>query len=177
MAASREVIKRRALSWLKQLFAFVLALLLVSLAVDWYRAPTVPAGAAAMPLQPIGAKQAQTLQEYSSDQVLVLYFWGSWCGICRHTSPAIEKLRQDGVPVVGVAMNSGSDADIGNYLRRNGWHFASVNDADGHLSRQWGVHVTPTIVLVRNGKVRHSTTGLAAYPTLKARIWLANLLP
>lgn len=168
--------KKKLIRYTRSVLTFLLTLLLVSTAADWYRAPAVPADAAALPLQAVGTAQTHTLQQYSQDKVLVLYFWGSWCGVCRHTSPAVEKLRQDGIPVLGVALRSGSDADIRRYLQQHGWHFDSVNDADGSLSRLWQVRVTPTIVLVRNGKVRHSTTGIAAYPTLKLRVWLAGLL-
>ena len=57
-----------------------------------------------------------------------------------------------------------------------GYTFPAVNDDNGAWSQQWGVKVTPTIVLIKNGKVLHSTTGLASYWTLKTRIALVNAL-
>ena len=62
------------------------------------------------------------------------------------------------------------------YLQQQGYTFPAVNDDDGVLAQQWGVKVTPTIVLIKNGKVLHSTTGLASYWTLKTRIALVNAL-
>ena len=88
----------------------------------------------------------------------------------------MDKLARNGVPVVGVALQSGSDEEVRGYLKTHGWQFDTVNDASGGWTQQWQVQVTPTIVLVKNGRVRHSTTGLASYWGLHARIALLDAL-
>ena len=75
-----------------------------------------------------------------------------------------------------MALRSGSDEEVKAYLQTHGWQFDTVNDADGAWSGQWQVRVTPTIVLVKNGRVRHSTTGLSGYWGLRTRIGLLDLL-
>ena len=154
---------------LKQGVQLLLVVALVSALADWWRSPKVPADAAQMRLP----ESAQTLAQASQNDTVVLYFWATWCGICRHTSPALEKLHQDGVKVVGIALQSGSDADIGRYLAGHGWHFDTVNDS-GTLARQWQVRAVPTVVLVRTGRIVHSTSGIASYYGLKSRIRLAD---
>ena len=114
----------------------VATFIIVSLVLDWWRAPNVPPEAAALPLQTIQGRQI-TLAEVGGDRTAVLYFWGSWCGICRHTSPAVDKLSRQGIPVIGVALRSGSDEEVGAYLKTHGWQFDTVNDADGTWSGQW----------------------------------------
>ena len=168
-------IRQRLFSFLRQAAAMAAAFVVISLLLDWYRAPAVPPQAAALPLHTLQGRQT-TLSELSGGRTTVLYFWGSWCGICRHTSPAIDKLARNGVPVVGVALQSGSDEEVRGYLKTHGWQFDTVNDASGGWARQWQVQVTPTIVLVKNGRVRHSTTGLASYWGLRARIALLDAL-
>ncbi|RRD91005.1 protein disulfide oxidoreductase [Conchiformibius steedae] len=153
---------------LKQGVQLLLVVALVSALADWWRSPKVPADAAQMRLP----ESAQTLAQASQNDTVVLYFWATWCGICRHTSPALEKLHQDGVKVVGIALQSGSDAEVQRYLREHNWHFATLNDSHGEWSRRWKIRATPTIVFVRGGKVRHSTSGMASYWGLKAR-WAA----
>ena len=71
-------------------------------------------------------------------------------------------------------MRSGSLKDVQNYMQRNQLQFDTINDEKGTLSQQWAVRVTPTIVLIKNGKVVHSTTGLASYWGLRMRVALAN---
>ena len=173
--------RKKIIAWAKQATQMLLLLLAISLAVDALRAPKLPIQAAQtalpiVPRSPDAAPLTTTLQAASQNQTLLLYIWGAWCGICKHTSPVIQRLHDSGTPVLSVALRSGSDADIRAYLQQQGYTFPAVNDDNGAWSQQWGVKVTPTIVLIKNGKVLHSTTGLASYWTLKTRIALVNAL-
>lgn len=147
---------------------------IISVAVDYWRKPNAPMNAATAPFVTLKQSQPQTLAQLSQNQTVVLYFWGSWCGICQYTSPIINDLQKNGVPVLGVALRSGSLKDVQNYMQRNQLQFDTINDEKGTLSQQWAVRVTPTIVLIKNGKVVHSTTGLASYWGLRMRVALAN---
>ena len=173
--------RKKIIAWAKQAAQMLLLLLAISLAVDALRAPKLPIQAAQtalpiVPRSPDAAPLTTTLQAASQNQTLLLYIWGAWCGICKHTSPVIQRLHDSGTPVLSVALRSGSDDDIRAYLQQQGYTFPAVNDDNGAWSQQWGVKVTPTIVLIKNGKVLHSTTGLAGYWTLKTRIALVNAL-
>lgn len=173
--------RKKIIAWAKQATQMLLLLLAISLAVDALRAPKLPIQAAQttlpiVPRSPDAAPLTTTLQAASQNQTLLLYIWGAWCGVCKHTSPVIQRLHDDGTPVLSVALRSGSDDDIRAYLQQQGYTFPAVNDDNGAWSQQWGVKVTPTIVLIKNGKVLHSTTGLAGYWTLKTRIALVNAL-
>lgn len=167
---------QRLLRWLKRGGQFAVIMLLTSIVIDHFRRPHMPQGAANVPFVSLQQRTPQTLAQISQDQTVLLYFWGSWCGICRHTSPAVHALQQDGVRVIGVALQSGDDAAIAAYLQQHGWAFDTLNDANGQFSRHWGIKATPSIVLVRNGQAIHSTTGLASYWGLKTRIWAADWL-
>ena len=173
--------RKKIIAWAKQATQMLLLLLAISLAVDALRAPKLPIQAAQtalpiVPRSPDAAPLTTTLQAASQNQTLLLYIWGAWCGICKHTSPVSQRLHDSGTPVLSVALRSGSDDDIRAYLQQQGYTFPAVNDDNGAWSQQWGVKVTPTIVLIKNGKVLHSTTGLASYWTLKTRIALVNAL-
>ena len=173
--------RKKIIAWAKQATQMLLLLLAISLAVDALRAPKLPIQAVQtalpiVPRSPDAAPLTTTLQAASQNQTLLLYIWGAWCGICKHTSPVIQRLHDSGTPVLSVALRSGSDDDIRAYLQQQGYTFPAVNDDNGAWSQQWGVKVTPTIVLIKNGKVLHSTTGLASYWTLKTRIALVNAL-
>ena len=173
--------RKKIITWAKQATQMLLLLLAISLAVDALRAPKLPIQAAQtalpiVPRSPDAAPLTTTLQAASQNRTLLLYIWGAWCGVCKHTSPVIQRLHDDGTPVLSVALRSGSDDDIRAYLQQQGYTFPAVNDDNGAWSQQWGVKVTPTIVLIKNGKVLHSTTGLAGYWTLKTRIALVNAL-
>ena len=167
--------KPKLLKLLKQSAQILLMVAVISVGLDWLRRPNVSADAAAMSVPTTGAQQA-TLTQISRNQTAVLYFWGSWCGICKHTSPAVQRLHDHGTPVIGIALQSGSEAEVSDYMQKQGLNFANKNDPQGETARQWGIKVTPTIVLVKNGQIVHSTTGIASYWGLAARIWLADKL-
>ncbi|MDO5639112.1 MAG: protein disulfide oxidoreductase [Neisseria sp.] len=159
--------------WVTQLVQTVVVVAVVAVAIDWWRKPVQPVAFATTTLQTLDGKSV-TLTELSRNRPVIVYFWGSWCGICRYTSPVAERLHQNGIPVLGVALQSGSAAEVGAYMQAHGLHFDNVNDADGRISRQWQVAVTPTIAVVKDGKMIHHTTGLSSYWGLRSRIWLAD---
>ncbi|MFU2047596.1 hypothetical protein [Avibacterium gallinarum] len=49
----------------------------------------------------------------------------------------------------------------------------TVNDPQGTLSAQWHIQVTPSIIIIKNGKIVHITTGLSSPWGLKLRLWLS----
>ena len=167
--------KSKLFKLLKQAAQILLIVAAVGFGADWLRRPDVPADAAQMAV-PAADGQTATLAQISAGRTAVLYFWGSWCGICKHTSPAVQRLHENGTAVVGVALRSGSEAEVRGYMRRQGLDFATAGDPQGDIARRWGVRVTPTIVLVKNGRIVHSTTGIASYWGLAARVWLADRL-
>lgn len=166
--------KKKLLSGIKFAVQTALVFLSVSLFLDWVRKPDEPAGAAGRPLTLLSG-QRLTLGQFSRDRTVLVYFWGSWCGVCRYQSPIIDDLAADGVPVVGVAVRSGSVSEVAAYMEKRGLGFPTVNDEDGSLSGAWRIMATPTVVLVRNGKMVHYTTGISSYWGLRARIFQADV--
>ena len=75
---------------------------------------------------------------------------------------------------MSIALQSGSDEEVRAYMDKQGLDFDTANDADGALSSRWKIAATPTVVLVKNGKMIHSTTGLSSYWGLRGRLWLAD---
>lgn len=166
--------RRPMVKWGLKIAQLLLVVAVLSVLVDYWRAPVAPVQAVFTAFQTEKQPAPVSLAQLSRERTLVLYFWGSWCGICRHTSPVIQRLHEDGVPVLGVALRSGSRQEVCDYLQRHHWTFDTLNDEHGDWSQAWQVKVTPTIVLVRQGKVIHSTTGLASYWGLKLRVALAD---
>lgn len=168
--AKSSVIKR----FTKNLFVYGLLFIVLSLAVDWYRKPTEPAQFATNVLYDI-QQQPQIIAQLSHEKPMLLYFWGSWCNYCKFTSPAIQQFVEEHQPVLSVALKSGSDEEVKAYLAENGYTFPAINDQNGAFSKSWDIQATPTILIIKDGKVVSHTTGLTSYWGLKIRTWLANL--
>lgn len=148
----------------------LLLLLAVVIALDWYRAPDAQAVAETV----LVTTEGHSIRLHDDPRPTVLYVWAEWCGYCRHTSPSIERLQRSGQRVLTVAMQSGDDAQVHDYLRKQGWSFPVVNDPDGSISQALGVRVTPTIAIVSDGRMRLATSGWTSYWGLRARLWLAR---
>ncbi|MFZ7171438.1 protein disulfide oxidoreductase [Avibacterium avium] len=159
-------------SAVKNLLVFTLLFSAISFAMDYWRRPNAPENALQQTLLALNGESVQ-VAKLSKEKPVLLYFWGSWCSICSLTSPSIASLANDGVQVVSVALKSGNDQAVQDYLQQHQYNFLTVNDPQGLLSAQWHIQVTPSIIIIKNGKIVHTTTGLSSPWGLKLRLWLS----
>jgi len=75
------------------------------LLMDAWRAPHLPASFDSTPLQTLDGETV-TLAALSKDEPVLLYFWASWCGVCRFTTPEVARLRSEGENVMTIALRS-----------------------------------------------------------------------
>jgi len=86
-----------------------------------------------------------------SGSLLLVDFWASWCGPCRKTLPALDRLsRQYGPPdlkVLGVSLDAEPEA-VGRFLEGTPLGFQILRDPAGVLARDFQVASIPTAVLL-----------------------------
>ena len=87
----------------------------------------------------------------------------------RRTSPICRRRAA----TLTVALRSGDDTQVKHWLARKRLALPVVNDPAGTLSAQWQIGVTPTFVVVSQGKVVQSTTGWTQLLGMKLRLWWA----
>lgn len=104
----------------------------------------------------------------------IIYFWAEWCSVCRANRHVITSLAVD-EPVMSVAMQSGSDAEVNAYLKKEQITFPVINDQNGELSRHFHVNGVPFALIVdSSGRVRYVVRGYTTELGLRARLWLAS---
>lgn len=157
-------------SGLFALFKYSLLFIAIYSAVNWWRKPVPPAN----PELKYSSIYGETIdiENISQQQTVLIYFWGSWCGICRLTSPNIEALHQAGYPVISIAVQSGNAETVQQYLQQQHYHFPTINDEHGDIFADWQGKVTPSFVLLKNGKMEQGLTGFQPLWALKLRLWL-----
>ncbi|WP_145552152.1 protein disulfide oxidoreductase [Yersinia mollaretii] len=160
--------------WGKELAVLVLLLAVVSLGMAWLRSPQPPPEGADTAWQTL-AGETVSLQAMSQDKPLLIYFWATWCGVCKFTSPSVNQLVQEGENVLTVALRSGDAPQVERWLSKKGYQLPVVNDPNGQLSAQWQVGVTPTLVIIYQGKMVQHTSGWTSYWGMKLRLWWASL--
>ncbi|OAT31514.1 ScsD family copper-sensitivity suppressor [Buttiauxella brennerae ATCC 51605] len=156
--------------------ALVMAVIFITIVVlmDLWRAPKMPTSFDSTPFHTLDGQQV-TLQALSEERPLLLYFWASWCGVCRYTTPSVAQLVAEGENVMTIALRSGAPPEVNRWLEQKKVQLPVINDASGELSRNWQIGVTPTIVVLYKGEVVSSTTGWTTLWGMKLRLWWASL--
>lgn len=120
------------------------------------------------------AIDGRALSLTNAPRATLVYFWATWCPICRLEHGTIESIAGDH-PVITVAMQSGTDAELLRYMKEKDLKAPTLNDP-GELAGNWGVRATPTFFIVdRQNQVRFREVGLTSEWGLRLRLWYANL--
>lgn len=160
--------------WLREGIVLLLIAAAALLVMDQFRKPTLPATFASAPLQTIDGETVD-LAAMSQERPLLVYVWATWCAVCRYTTPAVADIAKEGGNVMSVALRSGDDATLTQWLARKKYELSIVNDEQGTLSRQWQIQVTPTLVVISKGEVKSVTTGFTSGWGMKLRLWWAGV--
>ncbi|WP_429179436.1 protein disulfide oxidoreductase [Aeromonas salmonicida] len=171
---AKPSLPHRLRRWGKEALWLLLFGVLISTALDFWRSPALPEGS---PLPTVTLQDGTTadLQAMSRDKPLLVYYWASWCAVCRFTTPTVEQLWQDGENVLTVALRSGNTQQLSKGMGKKGLTFPTHNDERGDLAARWQVSVTPSFLIVKDGKVVSTTTGWSSGLGLKLRLAWASL--
>lgn len=159
--------------WSKEALWLLLFALIISTVLDLWRSPALPEGSP-LPVLTLQDGTQADLQAMSRDRPLLVYYWASWCGVCRFTTPTVEQLWQEGENVLTVALRSGSDEPLRAGMAKKGLTFPTHNDESGDLAARWQVGVTPTFLVIKDGALVSSTTGWSSAWGLRLRLLWAS---
>ncbi len=161
--------------WGKEALWLLLFALILSTVLDLWRSPALPEGSP-LPVLTLQDGTRANLQAMSRGRPLLIYYWASWCAVCHFTTPAVEQLWQDGENVLTVALRSGDNTRLQQGMARKGLSFPTHNDEQGTLAARWQVNVTPSFLILKDGKVVSSTTGWSSRWGLQLRLLWASWL-
>jgi peroxiredoxin len=108
-------------------------------------------------------------------QVVLVNFWATWCPPCRVEMPGFERVYQqkknDGFVIVGLSADRTGAASVQRFLDERGITFP-IAMAPPRIARDYGgVRALPTSFLIdREGRVRHTVTGIFAEPALRMAV-------
>ena len=108
-------------------------------------------------------------------QPVLIQFWATWCPVCKAEQGSIESLAHDNPNVITVALWSGDNTAVQNYMRENALTFPVLNDTDGAIAAKWGVQGVPASFIVgTDGVIRFVEIGYTTGMGLRFRLWLAG---
>ena len=108
--------------------------------------------------------------ELVEDKPLVVHFWATWCPTCNLENSTIEKLSKE-YNVITVAVSSGTDEQIKEYMKENNFTFKVINDDTSTLANIFQVEAFPTTFIYnKNHELRFTEVGFTSYVGFKARL-------
>ena len=112
--------------------------------------------------------------DLNSTKPTLVYFWATWCPICKFQSPNIESLSKD-YQVITIASQSGSKEEIESYLKENKFSFKVIDDIYNDFAYKFNIKAYPTTLIYdKNGNLKFSDVGYTSQFSLKLKLWWAN---
>lgn len=101
---------------------------------------------------------------------IVIHFWATWCKVCKLEAENIERLSHK-YTVLTIAVNSGSNENIQNYLKERKLTFKVYNDLDGSWAKKFKVKAFPTTFIYNTkGVLKFTEVGYTTTAGLLARL-------
>ena len=145
-------------------------LILLTLAVVygvryWYLKPKYTAGESVAEVEHILIDGEPFLLSSLSGNYVLLHFWGSWCGPCRHENPQLVKLYHDfkdsrfkdaeGFRIVSMGVEN-SETSWKKAIEKDQlvWrhHIGQFDRFDSSMAKIFGVREIPTLYLLGPGQ-------------------------
>lgn len=104
--------------------------------------------------------QGVSSASFSDGQPRLLNFWASWCLPCIAEAPQLERLKEEGATIVGVAIRDRPE-DIADFLQQHGNPYAAVAADDiSAVQLALGSSGLPeTFVIDGRGNIRYQHIG------------------
>lgn len=105
------------------------------------------------------------------DQIVLLNFWGTWCGPCRREMPefqkAYEEWAESGFVILAIAYND-TEAAIRDFRDEFGLSFPLALDASGEINDSYAVQTRPSSYIIgRDGLIWTKHFGIMTEPQLR----------
>lgn len=92
------------------------------------------------------------LDDYKGQPVLI-FFWASWCSICKRTMPELQQVYEvyspQGFEILAVNPTNQNDVSLAiNYFETQGYTYTMLLDIQDAVASDYQLHAFPTSILV-----------------------------
>ena len=104
----------------------------------------------------------------------IVYFWAEWCGVCNMMQQPLSEVSKD-YPVLTVAVKSGDEQNVQNYLNENALNWKVLNDPLGKIAEKYLARGVPSVFFLnQQGEIVLTASGYTSEIGLRLRLWLAE---
>lgn len=115
-------------------------------------------------VKPLPQSSFQTMQGdmidlHGHEQPSILFFWATWCEICKVQMPDMQRLEEK-YKVLYISADSGSDRDVLRKAAQEGLASENlINDPVGIVKDKFGVVGYPSVAIVKDNQIRFFKVG------------------
>jgi len=114
------------------------------------------------------------LRRLEGQKVVVVNFWATWCGPCRHEIPdfndVYSRYRGRGVEFLGIAVDESPKTVVPEFLQEHPISYPVLLGSPD-LTFRYGVRGLPTTFIIdRAGKISKRIVGMTSAKTLEAEL-------
>lgn len=100
-----------------------------------------------------------TLYTPDRDKPLLVHVWATWCPTCKLEADNIDRVSKY-YEVITIAVDSGSDYDIHEYMKEHDLEYRVINDNKYSIAESLNIKVFPTTLIYdKNQKLVFSEVG------------------
>ena len=149
--------------YIKEILSFILILTILANLISYYKAIDLN-------------KNKLNIKNITlNEKPILIHFWSTWCPTCKMEAANIQTISES-FNVLTIAVNSGDDDNIKEYLNKNDLNFRFINDKDGYYSNKYNISVFPTTLIYdKNKNLIFSDVGYTTTFGLWLRMWWSNL--
>ena len=162
----------RVKHYLKEIAIFVIVMTIFANIISIYKSSDL--NSEALQLSSVTLMNNK-LYSFKDDKPVLIHFWATWCPTCKLEASNIETISKQ-YDVITIAVNSGSNREIKEYLDENDFTFMVVNDQNSIYASEFKIAAYPTTFIYdRNRDLVFSEVGYTSTIGLYLRMWWAGV--
>jgi thiol-disulfide isomerase/thioredoxin len=111
----------------------------------------------------------------SKSRPIMIHFWATWCSVCKLEQSNIENIAKD-YPVITIAMQSGNNHELNQFMLTEKLSFAVINDVSDGLSHDYNIKGVPvSFIINKENRIEFVEVGYTTELGLRMRLWWAGL--
>ncbi|MCK9492507.1 MAG: redoxin domain-containing protein [Sulfurimonas sp.] len=165
------IIKQKLKKYIKEIALFILIMTVIANVISFYKSMDLNK----QKLQEMSVTLLdKTSYTHPKDKPILIHFWATWCPTCKLEASNIQSISKD-YEVLTIAVNSGSNEEIKEYMSKNSFDFKVYSDESVFFAKEFKIAAYPTTFIYDKDKnLIFSEVGFTSTLGLYFRMWIAD---